>query len=325
MSSITNSMELDLIRIPPATKLRRQLKGHFGKVTAMHWAGDSQSLASASQDGKLLLWNALTTNKLKSITLKSPYVMTVGLEPTRGKLVACGGLDNMCTVYQWDTGETVQELAHHDGFVSCCRFLGGEHQILTSSGDSTLIKWDVSSGRVLDTFQEHKADVMCFSISPQDPNLVCSGSVDATVKVWDIRDSKSAKLTFSGIHNSDINGVDFMDTLIGTASDDGTSHVLDMRACASVVSFSSTVGGGGDPTATTMENEGLTCASFSKSGRILFVGHSNASVLALDVLKGTVAFSLVGAHERHVSSIGVNPKGDALCTASWDSTLKIWA
>jgi guanine nucleotide-binding protein G(I)/G(S)/G(T) subunit beta-1 len=31
-------------------KMRRTLKGHFGKVYAMHWASDSQSLVSASQD-----------------------------------------------------------------------------------------------------------------------------------------------------------------------------------------------------------------------------------------------------------------------------------
>jgi guanine nucleotide-binding protein G(I)/G(S)/G(T) subunit beta-1 len=315
MNSITKSMTtLAQIRGPPATKLRRQLKGHFGKVTAMHWAGDSQSVASASQDGKLLLWNALTTNKLKAIALKSPYVMTVGLEPTKGRLVASGGLDNLCTIYRWDSGEAIQELAHHDGFVSCCRFLGSEQEILTSSGDSTLIKWHVETGRVLDVLEGHTQDVMSFSLSTQDPNLVCSGSVDKTVKVWDLRDPKTAKMTFSGIHQNDINGVDFLHNMIGTASGDGTSHVLDMRAHGSVVSFS-----------TDDSQEGLTSVSFSKSGRILFAGHSNSNVLAWDVLTGDLGFCLTGAHDKHVSSIGVNPKGDALCTASWDMTLKIWA
>lgn len=38
----------------------RRLQGHFGKIYALHWAGDSTRLVSASQDGKLLIWNAFT-------------------------------------------------------------------------------------------------------------------------------------------------------------------------------------------------------------------------------------------------------------------------
>jgi hypothetical protein len=30
-------------------KLRRTLKGHFGKIYAMHWSGNSKQLVSASQ------------------------------------------------------------------------------------------------------------------------------------------------------------------------------------------------------------------------------------------------------------------------------------
>lgn len=43
----------------PLPRVRRTLKGHFGKVYAMHWSGDSQHLVSASQDGKLIVWNAI--------------------------------------------------------------------------------------------------------------------------------------------------------------------------------------------------------------------------------------------------------------------------
>lgn len=49
----------------PIPRARRILKGHFGKVYAMHWAGDSTQLVSASQDGKLIIWNAMTTNKVR--------------------------------------------------------------------------------------------------------------------------------------------------------------------------------------------------------------------------------------------------------------------
>ncbi|CAN0483447.1 unnamed protein product, partial [Hapterophycus canaliculatus] len=29
--------------------------------------------------------------------------------------------------------------------------------------------------------------------------------------------------------------------------------------------------------------------------------------------------------QNRVSCLGVNPKGEALCTGSWDTLLKIWA
>ena len=47
-------------------KLRRTLKGHFGKVYAMHWSSKRNELVSASQDGKLIIWNGMTNLKLQA-------------------------------------------------------------------------------------------------------------------------------------------------------------------------------------------------------------------------------------------------------------------
>ena len=64
----------------------------------------SNNLVSASQDGKLLVWDARTTNKLHAIPLRSSWVMTCAYSPS-GNLVACGGLDNICSVYNLRTKE----------------------------------------------------------------------------------------------------------------------------------------------------------------------------------------------------------------------------
>jgi guanine nucleotide-binding protein G(I)/G(S)/G(T) subunit beta-1 len=135
-----------LPNVGKAPLVRRILKGHFGKVYAMHWGGTSGSgtdLVSASQDGKLIIWNGYTTNKSQAIPLRSSWVMTCAFEQERNQMVACGGLDNLCSIYMLNAPQVMratQELAAHDGYLSCCRFMS-ETNILTASGDSTCLLW----------------------------------------------------------------------------------------------------------------------------------------------------------------------------------------
>lgn len=46
-------------------RTRRTLRGHLAKIYAMHWGSDSRNLVSASQDGKLIVWDSHTTNKVR--------------------------------------------------------------------------------------------------------------------------------------------------------------------------------------------------------------------------------------------------------------------
>ncbi|KAI9216997.1 hypothetical protein BC828DRAFT_276767 [Blastocladiella britannica] len=63
-------------------RVRRTLKGHLAKIYAMHWAQDKRHLVSASQDGKLIVWDAYTTNKVHAIPLRSSWVMTCAYAPS---------------------------------------------------------------------------------------------------------------------------------------------------------------------------------------------------------------------------------------------------
>lgn len=143
-------------------KPRRILKGHLAKIYAMHWASDKRHLVSASQDGKLIVWDAYTTNKVHAIPLKSSWVMTCAYAPS-GSYVACGGLDNICSIYNLRTREgnvrVARELSAHTGYLSCCRFLN-DRNILTSSGDMSCILWDIDAGMKITEFNDHSGDVM---------------------------------------------------------------------------------------------------------------------------------------------------------------------
>jgi len=297
---------------------RRVLRGHFGKIYALQWSTDSKHLVSASQDGKLIIWNAFTTFKVNAIPLRSSWVMTAAYSPNNN-YVACGGLDNLCSVYSIgdeskdNTGRPDKELSQHEGYLSCCRFVE-DRKILTSSGDSTCIYWDVEAGEPLDVFQDHNGD--CMSISyHQGTNSFVSGSCDATAKLWDLRDGKNgAKLTFTG-HESDINSVQFFPDgqAFGTGSDDSSCRLFDLRAVSQICRY-----------ADEKILCGITSVDFSKTGKYLFAGYDDYNCHVWDTQCGKKAQSL-GTHDNRVSCLGVNDEGKALCTGSWDTYLKIWA
>jgi len=303
-------------------KNRRVLKGHFGKIYAMHWAEDSRHLVSASQDGKLIIWNAHNTNKMHAIPLRSSWVMTCAYSPS-GQLVACGGLDNLCSVYKLpgsaaagkaDGGKqlTYGELAQHEGYLSCCRFIHDD-EIITSSGDATCILWDVDGKQPKAIFNDHQGDVMSISIF-DERGLFVSGSCDSTAKLWDHRDKKACVKTFAG-HDSDINSVAFFPDghAFASVSDDSSCRLWDIRAYCQLQKY-----------AADKILCGITSVAFSATGRIMFAGYDDYNCYGWDTQLGALVAEMK-SHENRVSCLGVTKDGKALCTGSWDTLLKIWA
>jgi len=305
-----------------ALKCRKVLKGHFAKIYALHWAPTTEGerrrhLVSASQDGKLIVWNGLTANKVHAIPLRSSWVMTCAFSPSGGR-IACGGLDNTCSIYNVaatskDQPIKVQrELAGHTGYLSCCRFLD-ETTVVTASGDMTCMRWDVETGQQQQQYVDHQGDVMSISIAPRQARLFVSGACDATAKLWDVA-TPGPVMTFSG-HESDINAVDFFPAgnVFGTGSDDASCRLYDLRAYRELMTYTH------DKILC-----GITSVAFSYSGRFLFAGYDDFNCYVWDTLTGKQIGVLAG-HDNRVSCLGVSSDGQALCTGSWDSTLKVWA
>ena len=283
---------------------------------------------SASQDGKLIIWNAKTATKLNAIPLRSSWVLTCAFDQDDGSMVACGGLDNICSIYKLQDqqlgmpGRATLELAGHDGYLACCRFVD-KTKMLTSSGDHTCMLRDLTTGDSLTIFKGHTGDVMSLSVNPEDPNMFVSGSCDTFSKVWDIRSGECVG-TFSG-HESDINSVSFFPSGrgFGTGSDDSTCRIFDIRAYGEVNCF---------------RHEkvvcGITSVDFSKSGRLMFAAYDDNNIRVWDSFSstdhGANQVATLNAHENRVSCLGINhsksstESGTCLCTGSWDTFLWTW-
>lgn len=323
--NILSNISTDDPELAISLKQTKDLQGHFGKIYSMHWASDSKHLISASQDGKLIIWDGQTTYKVHMINLRSSWVMTCAYAPSMN-MVACGGLDNLCSIYNVnleDQSQSVEtndlptmELNRHDGYLSCCRFID-DSNIVTSSGDTTCILWDIPTQTALRFFQDHEADVM--SIAVKDQNVFVSGSCDSMAKVWDVRtNSNHPVMDFSG-HDADINSVVWFpgQETFGTGSDDASCRLFDLKAYQELNSYTK-------PDIKC----GVTSIDFSQSGKYLFCGYDDSPFCAVwDTLKGTLIQELVpqGGRETRVSCLGVPESGYCLGTGSWDNNLRIWA
>jgi len=310
---------------PFTIRERRLLRGHFGKVYALCWCPNLKTyerVVSASQDGSLIVWNSTTGSKLRVIRLSSQWVMSVAYSPS-GQVVASGGLDNQMSGFKYETKGLLEHkseisfpdftLQQHQGYISCARFISDEH-LLTSSGDGTVVLWDVPKKRVVTVFEGHESDVLC--VAPVGSNgTFISGSCDCTARLWDPRTGGCVQI-YTG-HESDVNAVDrFPDGFaFGTASDDNTCRIFDTRSWGELGSFSD------------QKLAPATSCTFSSSGRYLFAGYDDHSVRVWDSIKGVMVEPTSGlnTHERRVSCLGLSANGAALCTGSWDDSLKVWA
>ena len=86
-----------------------------------------------SKDGRLVIWDAFTTNKEHIVTMPTTWVMTCAYSPS-GQFVTCGGLDNKITIYKIAADEDISKnkkvVANHTNYISCNKFMYSDQQVI---------------------------------------------------------------------------------------------------------------------------------------------------------------------------------------------------
>lgn len=157
--------------------------GHREDVRCVAFSPDARTVASASGDNTIAIWNVASGRPLLSIRAHTDGVWSVAFSPD-GKTLASGGGDHMVRLWQADSGEPLGALAGHHSTIHRLAF-SPDGNLLASAGsfDDSARVWDVKKQLPLTTMDKHTDAVLCVAFSPDGKQVVSSG-YGGTVHLW---------------------------------------------------------------------------------------------------------------------------------------------
>lgn len=151
-------------------------------------------------------------------------------------ILATSGDDGLVCVF--DIGKnTVSKHTGHVGIVCDCSFSFFNSKILYSCGDDrNIVIWDLRKDKSEKIENAHTQEVNAIGCSALEDNVLCTGSKDASVKVWDMRMTKKAVFTLLS-HKKDIFQVQFsphFSNILASAGKDRRVCVWDLDRIGTV-------------------------------------------------------------------------------------------
>ncbi|KAK6167431.1 hypothetical protein SNE40_021463 [Patella caerulea] len=155
-------------------------------------------------------------------------IFTAKFAPS-GQMLASAGFDRL--IYFWNVYgecENYHVMKGHAGAIMELQFSTDSSNIFTASTDKIVAVWDVDAGVRIRKLKGHQTFVNTVSPARRGPQLLCSGSDDGTVKLWDAR-KKGVIQTFQNTYQ--VTATCFNDTAeqIFTAGIDNDIKVWDLR------------------------------------------------------------------------------------------------
>lgn len=216
-------------------EVERELSGHRAYVTAISVSPDAQTLASASEDTTLRLWNLSDGTSRVLFQEEEDPVTGVAFAPNGQRIAIASGDDTRPTrpghvrLLNASTGETVQKFSSHDRAATGVAFSPDGKLIASTSFDEKVNLHSVATGELVRSYDGHSrpTNAVCFFASGKQV-VSCSGGRAVgknEIHVWNV-DTGKATATIES-HEEPVFDVAVSQdgTLIASASRDGTAGV----------------------------------------------------------------------------------------------------
>jgi WD40 repeat protein/class 3 adenylate cyclase/DNA-binding SARP family transcriptional activator len=223
--------------------------GHSDNVNDIQFGPDGSILATAGEDGTVVIWDANTGEEIRSIRAdqggERGGAFNVDISPDGSRVVVTTSPGDEATIGVFDVGTGQRSLAISLPHTVCGidfspdgrSLLGGE---CFGTGIPTAHLWSATTGAELRTFGDHGGYVVTGVAFSPDGRRVVTVGYDGVGRVWDA-ETGGLIASLSG-HSGGVETADFSPdgSLIATGSNDGTARVWDARTGREVLVLSGT-------------------------------------------------------------------------------------